>query len=78
MGDRYTSRTVEWGNWGITFMEPQPDRTKNHGLIVGTLYFPVGSRGPIDSDPRGPDYRAICRNWTELGILPAGLVARAA
>lgn len=69
---RYTQRTVEWGHWGITFMKPQSDRTLNFGAIVGTLYFPVGTRGPVDQN--GIDYKSICKAWVNQGVLPEGLV----
>ena len=68
MTTRYDSRTVEWGNWGITFMDPQPDRTKNFGVVVWFMPFPVGTRGPVDM-PRDY-YTNICRAWTERGELP--------
>lgn len=69
---RYCGRTVEWGHWGITFMERQPDPTKNYGVIVGFVDFPVGTRGPMDGLKRD-HYREICRAWVEQGVEPLGL-----
>lgn len=71
--DRYTQRTVQWGHWGITFMNTQPDRTKNFGAIVGNIYFPVGVCGPADL-PRKNEYLEMCRAWVEDGKEPDGLV----
>ena len=63
---RYTQRTVEWGHWGITFMEPQPDATKNFGVIVGQAVFPVGSRGPLDARPGDREaYHEMIRVWLQ-------------
>lgn len=70
----HSRRTVEWGNWGITFMEPQPDQTKNFGVIVGRVDFPIGIRGPMDG-LRRDYYREICRAWTESGVKPLGLIS---
>jgi hypothetical protein len=72
---RYLGRTVEWGHWGITFMDKQPDPMMNFGVIVATIPFGVGARGPVDgtagSDLRKA-YEAMCHNWVDNGILPAG------
>ena len=68
---RYTQRTVEWGHWGITFLDVQPDRTKNYGVIVASLGFAVGSRGPIDAGPVRAEYKRICEAWCSDGSLPA-------
>lgn len=73
MSNRYEQRTVEWGHWGITFMNPQPDRSKNFGEIVGQINFPVGTRGPVDL-PKRDEYREMCRAWVEEGVSPAGMV----
>lgn len=76
MGTRYDSRTVEWGHWGITFMDVQPDRTKNFGTIIGTLSFGVGNAGPVDGPVGSPTrlaYLQACKDWTERGILPERL-----
>lgn len=67
---RYTQRTVEWGHWGITFMEPQPDRSKNYGVIVGTVSFGVGTRGPVDAGQYRDLYRLMCSAWVDHGVLP--------
>ena len=75
--DRYTQRTAEWGNWGITFLDVQPDRSKKYGLIIGTLYFPIGTRGPCDGfigSSERMSYQDVVRNWMDDGTLPAGLV----
>lgn len=69
---RYHRRTVEWGNWGITFMEVQPDPTKNYGMIVGFVDFPIGTRGPISGLKRDY-YREICRAWIEQGVEPLAI-----
>ena len=66
---RYTQRTVEWGHWGITFMDVQPDHTKNFGVIKGSVYFPVtNGMGPCDM-PRAK-WQAMCDEWVNSGILP--------
>ena len=73
----HTGRTVEWGNWGIAFMEPQPDTNKNFGVIIGTVYFGVGTRGPVDGTRGSPTrqrYQAMCDGWMQHGIRPEGLV----
>lgn len=72
---RYTQRTVEWGHWGITFMNPQTDRSKNFGKIVGHLSFGVGARGPVDGTSGSPErrhYQKICDAWVSEGTLPGG------
>ena len=69
----HTQRTVEWGHWGITFMEPQPDKTRNYGLIVARVDFACGTRGPIDGtlgSPTRQQYRDMCREWMASGTLP--------
>lgn len=69
----HQGRTVEWGHWGITFLDPQPDLTKNFGVIRGTLHFGVGSRGPIDGTVGSPlrtSYQARCNAWMADGVLP--------
>lgn len=70
---RYTQRTVEWGNWGITFMAPQPDRAKNFGVIVAFLAFPVGMRGPCDLEQR-QELKGRCMLWEQCGTLPPDAV----
>jgi hypothetical protein len=75
MKDRYNSRTVQWGHWAITFMNPQPDRSKNFGDIVGHVSFPVANGcGPQDAGAMRETYRAMCSRWIDDGILPEGLV----
>ena len=75
MTNRYTNRTVEWGHWGITFMNPQPDQTKNYGVIIGSIYFPVGTRGPMDNRPGDKErYRAMIADWVNHGIAHTNLV----
>lgn len=61
-------RTVAWGHWGITFADVQPDHSKNYGIPVACLGFPVGNQGPID-EPR-ERYYPLCRAWIERGELP--------
>ena len=67
---RYVQRTVEWGHWGITFMDIQPDRTKNFGNIIGTIHFAVSTRGPIDAGEVRQSYLNMCSDWINNGILP--------
>ena len=69
----HTSRTVEWGNWGITLMDTQPDKTKNYGVIVGFVRFPLGTRGPFVSPKMQKRFEEICKNWIEFKILPTEL-----
>ena len=74
---RYLGRTVEWGHWGLTFMERQPDLLKNFGVIVGQLPFPVGARGPISGtfgSAQRQEFLAACDVWIERGETPAGFV----
>lgn len=74
---RYTRRTVEWGHWGITFMDPQADLAKNFGVIVGTVYFGCGTRGPVDGalgSATRQMYQALCNDWVNHGAAPEGLV----
>lgn len=69
----HDKRTVEWGHWGLTFMEPQPDASRNYGKIIGTVPFPVGNCGPCDGtvgSPQREKYRAMCKAWMERGELP--------
>lgn len=71
-------RMVEWGNWGLTFYWKVPGEyapTK----IEGVLYFPVGTRGPMDGylgSPERERYKAISAAWMRDGQLPEGMVAR--
>ena len=77
MLNRYSERTVEWGHWGITFMDQQPDPSKNYGVIVGHLPFGVGNAGPCDGtlgSPTRERYKAICRAWCESRQIPEGFV----
>lgn len=67
---RYHQRTVEWGHWGITFMDIQADKTKNYGKIVGIISFAVGTRGPIDAGDIRQVYRNMCDVWVKGGIIP--------
>jgi hypothetical protein len=70
---RYTQRTVEWGHWGITFMEPQPDRSKNFGVIAGQVGFGVGACGPVDGclgSLLRRSYQDMCEAWISRGVLP--------
>lgn len=75
---RYESRTVQWGHWGITFMDAQPDRSKNYGVIAGNVHFPVGARGPVDSRPGDRQrYQDMCAAWISDRVIPAGFVPSA-
>ena len=70
---RYSRRTVEWGHWGITFMDVQPDTTKNFGTIISHLSFGVSNCGPVDGtigSATRNHYLAICAAWVERGELP--------
>lgn len=70
---RHTHRTCQWGNWGITFYNPQPDLTLNYGILVASIDFACGPQGPIDGylgSPLRESYKKMCRDWTEHGILP--------
>jgi hypothetical protein len=67
---RYHQRTVQWGHWGITFMDIQPDTAKNFGKIVGTVHFAVGTRGPIDAGDVRQTYRDMCEAWISSGVEP--------
>lgn len=67
---RYHQRTVQWGHWGITFMDVQADKTKNFGEIVGTVAFAVSTRGPIDAGDIRQVYRNMCKAWITDGTIP--------
>lgn len=69
----YANRHCEWGNWGIGFYDPQPDPTRNYGVLVARIEFPCGPQGPCDGflgSPEREAYKRMCRDWTERGILP--------
>jgi hypothetical protein len=72
----HLGRTVEWGHWGITFMEPQPDLALNYGVITGYVGFGVvNGCGPQDGtlgSPLRQSYKAMCKAWVEDGIYPEG------
>lgn len=74
MAAYHEQRTVEWGHWGITFMDPNPDRTQNFGRIQGQVSFPIGTRGPIDGDKN--KYRAMCDAWISNRVIPAGFIPK--
>ena len=65
-------RTVQWGHWGITFSEHTLDEYARASyapaVIHGTLAFPVGARGPVDSDRAR--YQAAIDAWKNDGVLP--------
>lgn len=75
--DYHLGRTVQWGHWGITFMDRQPDEQLNFGIAVGTLPFAVGACGPVDGTV-GSETRlhlqAACDAWVRDCQLPAGIV----
>lgn len=74
----YASRHVQWGHWGINFYDPQPDPTRNHGVLVASLPFAVGPRGPIDGTTGSPTRNALkqaCADWIASGALPAEAIA---
>lgn len=72
---RYSSRTVEWGHWGITFMDVQPDHSKNYGVPAASIGFAASTRGPFVGARRRAELEGICRAWVESGDLPADAVA---
>lgn len=74
---RYSSRTVAWGHWGITFLDVQPDHSKNYGVPVASIGFAVSTRGPFVDAQRRAGLEGICRAWIESGDLPADAVALA-
>ena len=49
------------------------DKTKNFGVIIGTIGFAVGNRGPIDAGEIRQVYRDMCSNWINNGILPENI-----
>jgi hypothetical protein len=67
-------RQAEWGHWGITFFARVPGAYAPTS-IAGTLYFPVGTRGPCDMDGR-ERYIAAIAAWRERGTLPTGIDTR--
>ncbi len=68
-------RTVEWGNWGIDFMDENPNLDQNYGKIVGHINFPVSTRGPMDNMPdQKAKYKAMCDAWIKDRTIPEGLV----
>lgn len=73
MAHYHEQRTVQWGHWGIVFMDPNPHHHQNYGRIIGSLSFPVGTRGPMDY-PKAK-YRAICEAWVERREKPEGFTA---
>ena len=73
----HQGRTVEWGHWGITFMERQPDERLNFGVIVGSVEFAVGNRGPVDGtygSDRRQSLQAACDAWVKEGTEPRGFI----
>lgn len=72
MARYHDGRTVQWGNWGIDFMDPQPSLAANYGVLVGRIQFPVGSRGPFEGD-KGK-WTAMCAAWVADRSVPAGFV----
>lgn len=73
----HLGRTVQWSHWGITFMDRQPDEAKNYGVIVGSLPFGVGPRGPVDGSVGSElrrDLQAACDRWVSDGVKPDGCV----
>jgi len=73
----HLGRTVQWGNWGITFMEKQPDERLNFGVIVGSVQFPVGNAGPVDGvygSDRRKSLQAACEEWVKDGTEPRGFI----
>lgn len=70
----HLGRTVQWGHWGITFSEAQPDERKNFGVIVAHWPFPVNANGPQDGTRGSPQRAALqqaCDAWIADGVLPA-------
>lgn len=81
MDPRYSQRTVYWGHWDITFMDVQPDTSKNFGIIVASLPFGIGNCGPCDGtigSPLRKSLKQACRTWIEKGELPERAIKREA
>jgi hypothetical protein len=64
------TRSTEWGHWGLTFISWEGTTRPYAVRIHGTRYFPVGTRGPMDSDPKWID---MVQDWAERAILPEHL-----
>jgi hypothetical protein len=68
----HEKRTVQWGHWGITFMDPNPNQSRNYGLIIGSVPFPVSTCGPFEGDKR--KWQAMCAAWIADRTMPPGFV----
>lgn len=74
MAHYHEARSVQWGHWGIDFLDMQPDRTKNFGIIVARISFPVGNCGPIDGHLGSAireDYQRMVARWIESRVIPS-------
>jgi hypothetical protein len=74
----HSTRQAEWGHWGITFFTKVPGDYAPT-TIDGVLYFPVGTRGPMDGllgSPERQKYAEAIKNWMEQGVLPDGVQNR--
>lgn len=49
------------------------DWVATFGVIIGTIGFAVGNRGPIDAGEIRQVYRDMCSNWINNGILPENI-----
>ncbi len=67
------TRSAQWGHWGITFVQWEGDRRPYVPQIMGTVYFGVGSQGPIDAGPARQRYQELVRAWMSDAVLPAGI-----
>lgn len=71
-----TTRSAEWGNWGITFTEWDGERRPYVPRILGTMYFPIGNCGPVDGtlgSLERASNRSIVASWITDGVLPSKL-----
>lgn len=60
-----TLRTVQWGHWGITFLQG--------GAPVHRVYFPVGPSGPVDGligSSTRKRWEEVAAAWVGEGKLP--------
>lgn len=70
------TRSAEWGNWGITLVQWDTPERPYVPQIIGTVYFGVGSQGPIDGtigSSTRQGYRDMVAAWMRDGIVPANI-----
>lgn len=73
MADYHTKRTVQWGNWGITFSDPNPNEMQNYGIVVGSVLFPLSTRGPFEGSK--DKWEAACNAWVSERVKPQSFIA---